>query len=130
MKKLLLLVSIIFLAGACHEEEITSDPDNLLHGTWIFEKFDDDSFIFSRSNSFIENHCYKFNSNGTLTERKNSGWCGTPPISYADYPGTWSAKSDNEIEINVGYWGGTITYQLKILKLDNDSLKVTYEYQE
>lgn len=130
MRKLILLIPILFLVGSCSKDDITIDPDNLLLGTWIFDKFDDSSYSFYRSNSFIENHCYKFNSDGTLTERKNSGWCGTPPISYADYSGTWSAKSDKEIEINVGYWGGTMAYKLNILQVDNDSLKVIIEYQD
>jgi hypothetical protein len=128
MRKLLLLVSIMFLAGSCYKDEINIDPDNLLTGTWIFDKYDEDAYIFYRSTGFIDNHCYKFNSDGTLTERKNSGWCGTPPVSYADYPGTWSFKSNNEIEINIGYWGGTINYKLNILHVNNDSLKVTIEY--
>ena len=130
MRKLILLIPILFLVGGCSKDDIIIDPDNLLPGIWIFDKFDDSSYSFYRSNSFIENHCYKFNSDGTLTERKNSGWCGTPPISYADYSGTWSAKSDTEIEINVGYWGGTMTYKFNILQVDNDSLKVIIEYQD
>jgi len=130
MRKLILLIPILFLVGGCSKDDIIIDPDNLLPGIWIFDKFDDSSYSFYRSNSFIENHCYKFNSDGTLTERKNSGWCGTPPISYSDYSGTWSAKSDTEIEINVGYWGGTMTYKFNILQVDNDSLKVIIEYQD
>jgi hypothetical protein len=129
MRKLLLLVSIMFLAGSCYKDEINIDPDNPLPGTWIFDKYDDDAYIFYRSTAFTDNHCYKFNSNGTLTERKNAGWCGTPPVSYADYPGTWSVKSEKEIDVNVGFWGGTTTYKLNILHVDNDSLKVTIEYQ-
>ena len=129
MRRLFFFISILIITAGCSKEEIKIDPDNLMLGTWVFDKFDDNSYTFYRSNSFVENHCYKFNSDGTLTERKNSGWCGTPPVSYADYSGTWTAQSESEIEINVGYWGGSVDYFINILKLDKDSLKVTMVYK-
>ena len=109
---------------ACTKEDPEYDPDNLLPGVWNFSSYEDDANIFTRSQRFSDNHCYRFNSDGTLIERKNSGWCGTPPISYADYPGTWNRLNDTIIVINSGYWGGTISYQLDIELLTEDYLKV------
>lgn len=55
---------------------------------------------------------------------KNAGWCGTPPISYSDYPGTWTILNDTLVEINVGYWGGTTIYKLDVESVSENSLKV------
>lgn len=131
MKKILLTISaIIFLLNACSKDEIITDPDNLLIGVWNYTDFQDNTLIFSRSNEFIDNHCYRFNSDGTLTERKNSGFCGTPPITYADYSGTWSLLNDTLIQINVGFWGGTTRYKLDIDAVDSNSLRTSYVQED
>jgi hypothetical protein len=125
MKRLCLFV--FFLSSffySCSRDEIKIDPDNLLLGIWNYSNYQDNASIFSRSQEFSDNHCYKFNSDGTLIERKNAGWCGTPPISYADYPGTWTVLNDTLIQINVGYWGGSMSYRLDIESVRSDSLKV------
>jgi len=110
MKKMyLLLILLISVSWSCSKDEIEIDGNNLLIGLWNYSDYKDNSAVFTRSSEFADNHCYKFNSNGTLVERKNSGWCGTPPISYADYEGTWSLQNDTIITIKVDYWGGVTT---------------------
>jgi len=127
MKRLALLSFFLcFLFTSCTKEEIKIDQDNLLIGIWIYSNFQDNTAIYTRDQEFTDNHCYKFNSDGTLNERKNSGWCGTPPISYSDYTGSWSVLNDTLIQIKVGYWGGTMTYNLDIESVSTDSLKVQY----
>lgn len=95
-----------------------------LIGVWNYSDFQDNASVFTRSRDFNNNHCYKFNTDGTLVERKNSGWCGTPPISYSDYPGSWTFVNDTLIEINAAYWGGSLTYRLDIESVNINSLKV------
>jgi len=126
MKNLIIIGILFFISIGCSKDNIQIDPDNLLIGTWKYSDFNNNDNIYIRGNEFIENHCYKFNSDGTMTERKNSGWCGTPPISYADYSGTWNIINDTLIQINVGYWGGTIKYKLDIQSIDSNVLKVSY----
>ena len=127
MKKAILTIfSILLLLNACSKDEVSIDPDNLLIGVWNYTDYQDNNEIFTRSNDFTDSHCYRFNSDGTLTERKNSGWCGTPPISYADYSGTWTVLNDTLIQIEVGFWGGTTIYRLDIETVDSKSLKAAY----
>lgn len=125
-KTILAIISFLFLFSSCSKDDIRIDPDNLLIGVWNYTGSQENTNIFSRNNEFVENHCYRFNADGTLTERKNSGWCGTPPISYADYPGTWTILNDTLIQLNVGYWGGTTRYKLDIEAVDSNSLKTSY----
>jgi hypothetical protein len=119
---ILFLLSSLFFS--CTKEQIKIDPDNLLIGVWVFSEYKDDVTIFNRDQEFIDNDCFKFNSDGTLIERKNSGWCGTPPISYANYDGTWSIVNDTLIQVKVGYWGGTTSYKLDIESISPTTLKV------
>jgi hypothetical protein len=119
---ILFLVSSLFFS--CTKEQIKIDPDNLLIGVWVFSEYKDDITIFKRDQEFTDNDCFKFNSDGTLIERKNSGWCGTPPISYANYDGTWSIVNDTLIQVKVGYWGGTTSYKLDIESISPTTLKV------
>lgn len=127
MKRLALLS--IFLSSlyiSCAKDEIKIDSDNLLIGIWIYSDFQDNAGIYTRDQEFAGNHCYKLNSDGTLIERKNSGWCGTPPISYSDYTGSWSVLNDTLIQIKAGYWGGIMSYKLDIESVSSNSLKVAY----
>jgi hypothetical protein len=125
VKKLSLFIFFLSLfLYSCSKDEIKIEPDNLLIGIWDYSDYQDNASIFTRSQEFVDNHCYRFNSDGTLTERKNSGWCGTPPISYADYPGTWNFLNDTLIQINVGYWGGSTSYRLDIESISSKSLKI------
>jgi hypothetical protein len=126
MKKLTTaIIFIVLLFISCNKEEIKTDPDNPLLGIWNYSNFQDNMWIYTRNLEFIDNHCYEFKNDGTLIERKNSGWCGTPPITYADYPGTWSLLNDTLVQIEVGYWGGTASYKLDIESVDSKFLKAT-----
>lgn len=119
------IIFIVLLFISCNKEEIKTDPDNPLLGIWNYSNFQDNMWIYTRNLEFIDNHCYEFKNDGTLIERKNSGWCGTPPITYADYPGTWSLLNDTLVQIEVGYWGGTASYKLDIESVDSKFLKAT-----
>ena len=75
-----------------------------------------ESTRFSRSEEFNpDRYGFTFHKDGSFTERKNSGWCGTPPIAYDNFEGSWKPLSDTLIDITVAYWGGTLTYQMQIV---------------
>jgi hypothetical protein len=112
------------LLFACNKDEIKIDSDNLLLGIWTYSEYQNDAAVYTRSDGFTDNPCYKFKSDGSLLERKNSGFCGTPPITYSDYDGSWSVINDTIIEIKSAYWGGEMTYSLDIESVTMDTLKV------
>jgi hypothetical protein len=127
MKKSLLPVLFLSILGfSCTKDEIKIDKNNLLIGVWDYSDYQNNAEIYKRSLEFVDNHCYRFNEDGTLIERKNAGWCGTPPVSYADYSGNWSVINDTLITINVGYWGGTTAYRLDIESVSKDDLKIVF----
>ena len=126
----LLIVIITFAFASCAKDEIIIDPDNLLIGNWNYSDYNDDALLFERSNGFVDDHCYKLIPEGSMTERINSGWCGTPPISFEDFPGTWSVINDTLVEVSVGYWGGTDNYILDFKFLGQNLLELKYIRQE
>lgn len=127
MKKLLLPAFVLCsLLISCTKDEIVIDPDNLLVGTWIYTGNHNNLDVYTRSPNFEDKHCYRFNPDGTMLERNISGWCGTPPVSYDTYNGSWNLLTDSIININVEYWGGTRDYNIGIHSVNRDSLMIEY----
>jgi hypothetical protein len=126
---LLLLASIIILNACKQNTEPPIDESNKLLGTWINPVYVDTLYRFERTTA-LQDTAYGFSiqSDKVFIERKNSGWCGTPPITYENYKGTWS-ESDSVLSITVGYWGGTCDYQWKIISVDDKYLTV-YKIKE
>jgi hypothetical protein len=127
-RNLLLVIFLVPVLFSCHKDEFKIDPNNLLIGVWNQSDYQGNVIVYARQKGFADNPCYKFNIDGTLVERKNSGFCGTPPVSYADYDGSWTMLNDTLMQITSGYWGGTSTYKLEINLVTTDSLKVTYVF--
>ena len=139
MKKFLFLV-IPFILLACEKDgpELEALGANSgIIGTWV-EETDlslppaaDGITRLSRAGEFSPDHYgFTFQEDGSFTERKNSGWCGTPPIAYDNFDGTWSPLNDTVIDITVAYWGGTMTYQMWIVSLEGDQLGIRYLFSE
>ena len=127
MKKPYILTIILFsllFSFSCNKVENNIDTNNLIIGTWNYAGYLNNVSIYARNLDFSNNHCYRFNSDGTLVERNISGWCATPPVSYDNYDGTWAIINDKVIQINVEYWGGMRTYRLDINSVNRDSLKI------
>ncbi len=99
------------------------DPQSII-GYWVDLQIQDTVWTFKRAHRLKDGeHGIAFKPDRELIERKNAGWCGTPPVSYADFEGTWH-QNDSLIDISVGYWGGTSNYQWRIISIDNNTLKV------
>jgi len=117
---------------ACEKELVDTEAlgENAgIIGTWVEDGYEDDLTLLNRANKLDPSkYGFTMEDNGSFIERKNAGWCGTPPITYDNFEGTWEALSDSLIEITVGYWGGTLTYQMRIVSLDAEDLRIRYLY--
>ena len=131
MKKFALLL-VLFLLFSCEKELLEADAlgeNSGIVGTWIDNGYDEDITKLKRAEKFDPSkYGFTINENGTFIEKKNAGWCGTPPISYDEFDGTWEAVSDSLLTITVGYWGGTMTYQMRIVSFDQENLEIRYLY--
>jgi hypothetical protein len=134
MKSLMVLIfaAAICMISSCKEEITAPSNSEKILGVWVFKGYDNEDYnisVLQRSSGLDSSTGgFIFYREGRLLERKNAGWCGTPPISYANFPGTWDSQSDSVLKVNVGYWGGMTEYNLKIISLDRFQLKVTYLY--
>ena len=54
-------------------------------------------------------------------ERRNAGWCGTPPVVYADFDGNWTIK-DSLISITLNHTEGLIYYEWQVISVDQNNL--------
>jgi len=138
MKKLCLLFILVFFL-ACEKEnpEVKNLGENTsIIGTWVdmadpLYSPEEGHTRLERSEELDPDHYgFTFHGDGSFTERKNSGWCGTPPITYGNFEGTWEPLSDTLLDITVAYWGGILTYQMHIVSLEGDELKIRYLFTE
>jgi hypothetical protein len=125
---------------ACEKDQI--EVENLgenagIVGTWVEEvdislpPANDGITRLKRAEEFNPDlYGFTFHKDGSFTERKNSGWCGTPPIAYDNFEGSWNPLNDTLIDITVAYWGGTLTYQMWIVSLEGDHLGIRYLFSD
>lgn len=129
------VVSALFVAACGQPTAPTEDTYTFsaLYGTWVWAGYGEENVVILKRSSELDDSLYGLIirphgpvilTRGELTERKSAGWCGTPPTTYADYEGEWKALSENLLEIAVGYWGGTTSYQMEIVSLSSDELKI------
>lgn len=134
--KVLFFLFLITTMMACEEslQPMDNSSDELI-GTWINPTPVDTLWQYDRA-ATLDNAGYgfSFKADDQFVERKNAGWCGTPPVTYSNFEGTWS-QNDSLITINVDYWGGKADYQWKVISLDEHHLivykvKEVYHYEE
>jgi len=121
---ILLLFSIFFLTSCENDIDLKSDEAELIIGHWISPVYIDTLVQYTRAEGLNENdYGISFNPGNSLVERQNAGWCGTPPISFANYNGTWS-KTGNVIDITVDFWGGKANHKWKVIANDQKTLTI------
>jgi hypothetical protein len=106
--------------------EIIIDLNNsLLIGNWAAANYQDEQIIFTRVN-YLPNDSYGilFKKNAIFTER-SSGWCGTPPLTFSDYVGTWEFAEEGLVKITTTSFTGD--FQWRILELSEEKLVVKRE---
>lgn len=124
MKKLILFLFPVLLFSCEKEPEFLIQNSDELMGSWTNQVVNDTIMEFTKADSLKNNdYGFEFKPNQVFIERKNSGWCGTPPIAYADFEGTWQ-RQDSILIITVDYWGGTADYKWEIISVDENRLKI------
>ena len=126
MKTLVIVILFSLALNSCRKIETASNADNPdLIGNWVNPEYSDSLITYTKAEKLTENEFgFTFNAGNTLICRQNSGWCGTPPISTADYNGSWSL-ADSIVKISVGYWGGTADIKWRIIKLEVSKLEIS-----
>lgn len=134
MKTILITCFVTLALFSCREDaDLVLSGNNNLVGTWVYPQYNDTLITYTKAAGLIENEPgYTFKADNSLISRQNSSWCGTPPITTADYEGTWS-WSDSIVTISTDYWGGKADFTWRVISLDNNRLVITVltsDYQE
>jgi hypothetical protein len=120
----LVLLSILIAFGFCSFNTIDKENEALI-GVWVYAASENGITQYVKSEHFERDKSgLKFKKTGTFIKRQNSGKCGTPPITYKNYTGTWKFKSDSTLTIKYKYWGEENTEDFKIIGLNSRSLKI------
>lgn len=120
------LIAIIFFSCE-NNQEIIINADDLLIGTWVEPFYEEETTTFKRSNDLPNNASgITFKQDGSFVER-SSGWCGTPPLSYSDYIGSFEID-ETLVKITTEFYPGN--YQWKIISLTEKELIVKKELSE
>jgi len=132
MKKQYFIILFLSLGILFSCEDDINHPmvsSDQLIGNWVKPEYVDSFWVYSKASELkADDYGFTFKSGKSFVERKNAGWCGTPPISYADFDGNWQV-TDSIIKITVDYWGGESDYQWKVISIDNKQLKI-YKLKE
>ena len=123
--KMICVLSFVVSLLACEKEndQKSNNSDNLI-GYWINPQINDTIWTHDKTDDLKDNNYgFAFKAEQNFIEKKNSGWCGTPPIAYSDFEGTWY-QNDSILNITVGYWGGTVDYQWKTISIEKNTLKI------
>lgn len=67
---------------------------------------------------------FEFMADGAMIRRQNSGWCGTPPISYKNYDGKWKVNSEGLVELSYAFWGGEMKEVWEVIEIDEKGFRV------
>lgn len=131
MKRLsLLALLLVFLSSiSCTKDGNMSSP---LYGVWEYVTFDIETEVttFKKVNDLPENNgAIAFGQNGYFVQRANAGFCGTPPITYANYQGMWTTSSNATLDIEVESWCKTNRQQkMEIVDLSAEILEIIIRF--
>lgn len=127
MKNIYFLLIALIFCSCENNQEIIINADNLLIGTWVEPFYDEEKTTFKRNNDLPNNASgITFKQDGSFVER-SSGWCGTPPLSYSDYIGSFEID-ETLVKITTEFYPGN--YQWKIISLTEKELIVKKELSE
>lgn len=99
----IVLFLLLFTTIGCeddYETIIINESDKLI-GHWINPISNYPELKLTRANSLKQDkYGISFLERSMCIER-SSGWCGTPPLTYFDFQGTWT-RNDSSLIISIG----------------------------
>ena len=69
---------------------------------------------------------YEFNLGGSLVIR-NSGWCGTPPLTYFNFEGLWQKEEDHILTLSYDELGVIQDFCVEVVALSASELRCRIE---
>lgn len=124
LKSLLLLLIVTHIGCDTTDDSIQINDSDKLVGHWINPVHNDSELKLERAKS-LKNDAYgiSFLRESSCIER-SSGWCGTPPLIFADFQGSYK-RNDSLITITMDNgMNGLEDIDWKIKTLDDQYLVI------
>ena len=122
LKTVLLLVLITTLGCTQENETIPINESHKLIGHWINPIYTGSELQLTRASSLkSDGYGLSFLEKTQCVER-TSGWCGTPPLTFTDFKGTWTRNDLNLIITIDNGLNGTQNIKWVIKTLDDKTL--------
>lgn len=122
MIKGFIILSFLFMSFFNFQD--SSKIEDLLIGVWVYDTTQKGETAYRKSKAFLYDlPGIEFKTDGKLLIRVNSSRCGTPPITYSKYEGSWKIL-DSTIIIKSKYWGGDMKQAWEILGITPTKLTV------
>lgn len=120
------LIGLFTLSLLLLQSSTQDSFEEQLMGVWVQTGYADKIYTFERNHKFIRSKPgIEFKKGGKLLKRQNAGFCGTPPITYANNEGQWASTENGVIlDIEYQFWGGKSITQWDVVELTEDVLKV------
>lgn len=124
MKTILKTILVLVLGttiGCSQNETIAIDESNKLIGHWINPVYTETEIQLTRAGS-LKSDAYgmSFIAESQCVER-SSGWCGTPPLTFSDFKGSW-IRTDSVLIVSINNGIGLQDIKWKIKTLDDKTL--------
>jgi hypothetical protein len=125
MKTLAALLLLTAVFSTDYPAGIHQIDKEALINTWVQDGYEDGKIVYTRNNEFVHDRPgVAFDANNKLSKRQNAGWCGTPPITYRNYPGSWDWTSESTLTLRYTYWGGEAELDWQIHSLTADQMVI------
>ena len=131
LRSALCLVGLLFCV-ACSSPAPASLQDPSVLGAWGFNSMDDQSGIrvYAKLESLVgDQNGYMFEPGGVLLVR-NAGWCGTPPLTYSNFEGSWTEEQEGHLVLTYPNWEAMQDFRLEILNLTKNEMRCRIELVE
>jgi len=98
-----------------------------LEGRWEYIYNDGTNAVYAKTSEYPKGAWLDFDKDGSLSVRKNGGWCGTPPISYKTYEGgSYTLTKHGKLTMISEFWGGIDTIHYQIASISVDTMRMRY----
>lgn len=122
LKTVLLLVHVATIGCSQENEVIPINTSDKLMGHWVDSIYSGSELQLTRASSLKNNEFGISFLKKTQCVERSSGWCGTPPLSFMDFKGTYT-KNDSIIIISIDNGlNGTQNIRWVIKTLDDKTL--------
>ena len=128
MKMLLLIFGLLFPANATEDVKAKSLADQIV-GVWEMQYSGENKMTFRKVKQLAHDQGgIEFLADRTVKLKRNAGWCGTPPISYGEYIGSWKIEG-NSLFYNYEYNKQELKNELKFIEGSDRSLTFEIIYR-